>query len=813
MHNFVGEAILIENFKLLRSGEERINIFDLKLPFEEEKDALREYGNVDRDFFVRCKSEDLFGKSVYIRAQVITDKVYRGVFDFISNVPSKLWVNGYCIMIHQYPFLQGHHSTVELKHGINEVIIGLELYDVSSIFSLRLSDYAFEMGHALSAKTATNPATYFDPAILISDYFYQEKTREFRFMIFKNHNMEHEEHFKIRVYDSEKGELIEEDRQLNELIVLDVEAWRYLSECKYRFERVDCILFNKDGTNIDLGFCMILNDFREEEKKHRVLDLQKYPTIVSDYVNGLYEVSDFFEQAGDMNLMFWNSMWAKEFLEKYNNKIIDENYYKQPGIQQVFIKSKLDDSYVKIQMNIPEQYNEGKKYPLFMTIAFHNEGDNSHAINSKAMDEDIIHVDVTGRAFTGGSYIGEASILEVFEWVKNHLSIDEERVYLMGQSSGGYGVWAMAQNYPHLFAGLFPVSGLPNEKMISNIYNIPTYYFASEQDFIMDRNINKIKDLFEDKRNFVQEDIPNITHGQLCYYSAHATIMNLLLKNKREEYPHNIKFRTCRNRHSRVYYIKILGIEDRKKYGGINVRAQKDRIDVATEDIKGFEIRIPPYVQENFIIILDGIKFSCMGKRKLIFKKNVDDWSIVEEVAKIDCVKGIGLLDVFLDKMKIILNSNATTREWEIAMKFSEPLTNAANSKIFVKYPICKCESFDEGCNYVIIAHCDSTLAKKYTKNMRLKCFSKGYSLFEKEYEGPYCGMEIINNDNTNRHSVLLVIYNDEKMLRRNILLRRITIPTYYNGIHPYWNNEILCFDSQGYSAVYDSYDEIYMIE
>lgn len=813
IHDFVGEAILIENFKLVRSVEERINIFDLQLPFEGEKDALREYGKVDGDFFVRCEDEDLFGKSVYIRAEVCADKVYGGVFDFISNVPSKLWVNEHCVMIHQYPFLQGHHSTAELKLGINEVIIGLDLYNANSRFSLRISDYSFEIGCSLSAKTATNPATYFDPAILISDYFYQEKAKKFHFMIFKNRNLEYEEKFKIRAYDSEKGDLLEEYGRLNELIILDVDAWRKLSGCKYRFERVDCILFNKDGTNVNLGFCIILNDFREEEKRCRILDLRKYPTIVSDYVNGLYKISDFYEQVGDMNLMFWNSMWAKEFLEKYNNTIIDENYYRQPGIQQVFIKSKLDNSYVKIQMNIPEHYDERKKYPLFMTIAFNNEGDNSNAINRRAMDEDIIHVDVTGRAFTGGSYIGEASILEIFEWVKNHLSIDENRVYLMGQSSGGYGVWAMAQNYPHLFAGLFPLAGLPNEKMISNIYNIPTYYFASEQDFIMKRNINKVKSLFKNKKNFVQENIPNITHGQLCYYSAHATIMNLLLKNKREEYPCDIKFRTCRNRHSRAYYIKILGIEDGKTYGGINVKSQKSRIDVTTEDINGFEIRIPPYVEENFVICLNGTEYMCTSKRKLLFKKNVSEWSIVEKVAEIDYVKGVGLLHVYLDKMKIMLNNNATNREWEIAKKFSEPLTNAVNSKIFVKYPICKCESVDEDCNYVVIAHCDSVLAKKYTKNMRLKCYGRGYSLFGKEYEGSYCGMEIINNDNTNRRSVLLVIYNDEKMLRRNILLRRITIPTYYNGIHPYWNNEILCFDSQGYSAVYDSSDEIYRIE
>jgi predicted peptidase len=43
--------------------------------------------------------------------------------------------------------------------------------------------------------------------------------------------------------------------------------------------------------------------------------------------------------------------------------------------------------------------------------------------------------------------------------MKRDYSIDDDRVYLMGHSMGGYGTWSIAVNHPDLFAAIGPISG------------------------------------------------------------------------------------------------------------------------------------------------------------------------------------------------------------------------------------------------------------------------------------------------------------------------------------------------------------------
>ena len=46
----------------------------------------------------------------------------------------------------------------------------------------------------------------------------------------------------------------------------------------------------------------------------------------------------------------------------------------------------------------------------------------------------------------------------LFEYIKQPF-IDENRVYLTGNSMGGYGTWSLAMAHPELFAGVVPICG------------------------------------------------------------------------------------------------------------------------------------------------------------------------------------------------------------------------------------------------------------------------------------------------------------------------------------------------------------------
>ena len=53
----------------------------------------------------------------------------------------------------------------------------------------------------------------------------------------------------------------------------------------------------------------------------------------------------------------------------------------------------------------------------------------------------------------------ERDVIDVIKEMKRDFSIDDDRVYLMGHSMGGYGTWSIAVNNPDLFAAIGPISG------------------------------------------------------------------------------------------------------------------------------------------------------------------------------------------------------------------------------------------------------------------------------------------------------------------------------------------------------------------
>ena len=66
----------------------------------------------------------------------------------------------------------------------------------------------------------------------------------------------------------------------------------------------------------------------------------------------------------------------------------------------------------------------------------------------------------------------------------------------------------------------------------------------------------------------------------------------------------------------------------------------------------------------------------------------------------------------------------------------------------------------------------------------------------------PYCIMQIVQNPWNPEKHVLSVTYNDERLLRRNLFTRSMTLPSYFGGVHPYLNGVALVFDGKRYFGI-----------
>ena len=64
--------------------------------------------------------------------------------------------------------------------------------------------------------------------------------------------------------------------------------------------------------------------------------------------------------------------------------------------------------------------------------------------------------------------------------------------------------------------------------------------------------------------------------------------------------------------------------------------------------------------------------------------------------------------------------------------------------------------------------------------------------------------MQVIASPWDGERSILAITASDAALLQRHILLRRVLLPTYLNGLHPFWNSEILVFTGGRYLAAYE---------
>ena len=88
-------------------------------------------------------------------------------------------------------------------------------------------------------------------------------------------------------------------------------------------------------------------------------------------------------------------------------------------------------------------------------------------------------------------------VLEVINYIKTYLRIDEKRIYLTGLSLGGGGAWWTAQDYPELFAALAPVCGGRNTPSMACAIaseSLPVWAFHGDKDSIvpLSRSINMV---------------------------------------------------------------------------------------------------------------------------------------------------------------------------------------------------------------------------------------------------------------------------------------------------------------------------------
>jgi len=145
---------------------------------------------------------------------------------------------------------------------------------------------------------------------------------------------------------------------------------------------------------------------------------------------------------------------------------------------------------------VPRGYSKEKKYPLM--VALHGLG-SAHwqmirypGLTRLAQEHGYIVVAPTGYNSSGWygarrgrtSELSEKDVMNVLGIVRKELSINDERIYLMGHSMGGGGTWHIGMKYPDIWAALAPVAPAPprNINDLAKIKHLPVIVVCGDKD-------------------------------------------------------------------------------------------------------------------------------------------------------------------------------------------------------------------------------------------------------------------------------------------------------------------------------------------
>ncbi|MDR3627318.1 MAG: prolyl oligopeptidase family serine peptidase [Ignavibacteriaceae bacterium] len=239
---------------------------------------------------------------------------------------------------------------------------------------------------------------------------------------------------------------------------------------------------------------------------------------------------------------------------------------------------------------IPFNYDPAKKWP--MAVFLHGyipnipEYEQIPYMDSRHYEisdtQNVIFIEPFGRGDAGYTGIGERDVLKCIDLAKQTLSVDEDRVYLMGQSMGGYGTWNVATRHPELFAAISPMLGggdyhvsFPKEKLekmsgwqtflqdkssstaqLESLLNMPILVSHGDQDQSVDVNLSRyiVRMLQRWNYNVRYIEVPGMGHTDL---GLQGQIISWMLQYKRNNAPKCVRIRAADLKTASAYWVKV----------------------------------------------------------------------------------------------------------------------------------------------------------------------------------------------------------------------------------------------------------------
>lgn len=148
---------------------------------------------------------------------------------------------------------------------------------------------------------------------------------------------------------------------------------------------------------------------------------------------------------------------------------------------------------IQYLVRYPRGYEEGKKYPVILFL--HGAGTRGSDIDILIRNpffvltdrhEDFPFVTVAPQCLQNETWFDVFERLKAFvRMVSSARFTDPDRLYVMGNSMGGYGTWHIAMSCPEYFAAAVPVCGGGMYWNAGRLVNLPIWAFHGDIDNVV----------------------------------------------------------------------------------------------------------------------------------------------------------------------------------------------------------------------------------------------------------------------------------------------------------------------------------------
>ncbi|MEW6073467.1 MAG: hypothetical protein AB1726_12865 [Planctomycetota bacterium] len=181
-----------------------------------------------------------------------------------------------------------------------------------------------------------------------------------------------------------------------------------------------------------------------------------------------------------------------------------------------------------VELYVPPGYDPARPAPLLLFLsARRGSGEGGHRPWQGIADELGILVLSPPQPGEGYGFTPRerGRALAALRWARRRANVDENRIFVAGESCGGHAAWDLALRHPDLFAGLFPLVGAPRLS-IANAQNNMRY--VENVAHLVVRDLQGAKDdpgllfnvrlAFERLREYGAPDVelvefPDLAHG------------------------------------------------------------------------------------------------------------------------------------------------------------------------------------------------------------------------------------------------------------------------------------------------------------